>query len=163
MRRAVPRRILRRPSSRPSRFRSRRPIRRSEASSSSHRNGRKPCGVRAVRAQTTLPVRRAEVRAVHHVGDVDDDLTRRTADPVPVESIGRRVFADGTDPPAFSTAPPPVTLNVTGGDGGTPSIFLDRQQRDGRTGNSSHLILDNTAPAITIVEPTATDTRIARC
>ena len=75
-----------------------------------------------------------------------------------VASISWRVFADGTDPPAFTTAPPPVTFNVTGGDGG----YTVEMSATGNNGmvevvHSSHLILDNTAPAITIVQPTATD------
>ena len=69
-----------------------------------------------------------------------------------------RVFADGTDPPAFTTVPLPVTFNVTGGDGG----YTVEMSATGNNGmvelvDSSHLTLDNTAPAITIVEPTATD------
>ena len=54
--------------------------------------------------------------------------------------------------------PPPVTFNVTGGDGG----YTVEMSATGNNGmvevvHSSHLILDNTPPAITIVEPTATD------
>jgi len=75
-----------------------------------------------------------------------------------VASISWRVFADGTDPPAFTTAPPPVTFTVTGGDGG----YTVEMSATGNNGmvevvHSSHLILDNTPPAITIVEPTATN------
>lgn len=75
-----------------------------------------------------------------------------------VASISWRVFADGTDPPDFTTAPPPVTFNVTGGDGG----YTVEMSATGNNGmvevvHSSHLILDNTAPAITIVQPTATE------
>ena len=75
-----------------------------------------------------------------------------------VASITWRVFADGTDPPAFTTQPLPVTFNVTGGDGG----YTVEMSATGNNGmvevvHSSHLILDNTAPVITIVEPTATD------
>ena len=51
-----------------------------------------------------------------------------------------------------------MTFNVTGGDGG----YTVEMSATGNNGmvevvHSSHLILDNTAPAITIVEPTATD------
>jgi len=75
-----------------------------------------------------------------------------------VASIKWRVFADGTDPPDFTTQPPPVTFNVTGGDGG----YTVEMSATGNNGmvevvHSSHLILDNTPPVITIVEPMAAD------
>ena len=75
-----------------------------------------------------------------------------------VASIKWRVFADGTDPPDFTTQPPPVNFNVTGGDGG----YTVEMAATGNNGmvevvHSSHLILDNTAPVITIDQPTATE------
>ena len=71
-----------------------------------------------------------------------------------VASIKWRVFADATDPPAFTTQAPPVNFNVTGGDGG----YTVEMAATGNNGmvevvHSAHLILDNTAPVITIIEP----------
>jgi hypothetical protein len=75
-----------------------------------------------------------------------------------VASITWRVFADGTDPPDFTTQPPPVTFNVTGGDGGyTVEMSATGNNRMVEVVHSSHLILDNTPPVITIVEPMAAD------
>jgi hypothetical protein len=74
-----------------------------------------------------------------------------------VASIKWRVFADGSDPPDFTTGPVPVQFNVTGGDGGY-TIEMSATGNNGMVEvvHSSHVILDNTAPVITIVEPTAT-------
>lgn len=75
-----------------------------------------------------------------------------------VASISWRVFPDGTTPPAFATQSPPVVFTVSGADGG----YTVEMSATGNNGmvevvHSSHLILDNTAPVITIVEPTATE------
>ena len=75
-----------------------------------------------------------------------------------VASIKWRVYPDFTDPPEFTTQAPPVTFNVVGGDGG----YTVEMSATGNNGmveavHSSHLILDNTPPAITIVEPMATE------
>jgi len=75
-----------------------------------------------------------------------------------VASIKWRVYPDFTDPPEFTTQAPPVTFNVVGGDGG----YTVEMSATGNNGmvevvHSSHLILDNTPPVITIVEPMAAD------
>jgi len=75
-----------------------------------------------------------------------------------VASVSWRVFLDGSAPPAFTTQAAPVTFNVTGADGG----YTVEMSATGNNGmvevtHSAHLILDNTAPVITIVQPTASE------
>ncbi len=75
-----------------------------------------------------------------------------------VASISWRVFSDGTTPPAFTTQAPPVTFVVTGADGGyTVEMFATGNNGMVEVAHSSHVILDNTAPVITIVQPTAAE------
>jgi FIMAH domain len=75
-----------------------------------------------------------------------------------VASISWRVYLDGSAPPAFTTQPPPVTFHVTGADGGyTVDMFATGNNGMVEVTHSAHVILDNTAPVITIVQPTATE------
>jgi hypothetical protein len=75
-----------------------------------------------------------------------------------VASISWRVYLDGSAPPAFTTQPAPVTFNVTGADGGyAVDMFATGNNGMVEVAHSAHVILDNTAPVITIVQPTATE------
>lgn len=75
-----------------------------------------------------------------------------------VASISWRIYPDGMPPPAFTTQPPPVTFIVTGPDGGyTVDMFATGNNGMVEVSHSSHVILDNTPPVITIVQPTPTE------
>ena len=75
-----------------------------------------------------------------------------------VASIAFRVYPEGTAAPAFTTVPPPATFTVTGADGRyTVDMFATGGNGMVEVTHSSTVILDNTAPAIAIVQPTATE------
>src|SRR4030095_11021459 len=75
-----------------------------------------------------------------------------------VASISFRFYTEGTTPPAFTTQAPPVTFSLSGADGRyTVDMFATGNNGMVEVTHSSVVVLDNTAPAITIVQPTATE------
>src|SRR5262249_55174596 len=75
-----------------------------------------------------------------------------------VASISYRVYPEGTTPPAFTTQAPPVAFLLSGSDGRyTVDMFATGNNGMVEVTHSSVVVLDNTAPIITIVQPAATE------
>ena len=75
-----------------------------------------------------------------------------------VASISWRVYPEDDTPPAFTTQAPPVTFSLTGADGPyTVDMFATGNNGMVELTKTVTVILDTTAPIITIVEPTATE------
>jgi hypothetical protein len=74
-----------------------------------------------------------------------------------VASISFRFFPQGTTPPAFTTQAPPVNFSLTGADGPyTVQMFATGNDGIVEATQSTTVVLDTTAPVITIVQPMAT-------
>jgi hypothetical protein len=75
-----------------------------------------------------------------------------------VASISFRFYPQGTPPPAFTTQAPPATFSLSGADGRyTVDLFATGNNGMVEVAHSSVVVLDNTAPVISIVQPTATE------
>jgi len=75
-----------------------------------------------------------------------------------IESVSFRVYPDGTPAPEFTTQPAPATFSVTGADGRYKvDLFATGTNGMVEVTHSTTVVLDNTAPVITIVQPTATE------
>jgi hypothetical protein len=75
-----------------------------------------------------------------------------------VASIAFRFYPEGTTPPAFTTQAPPVSFSLSGSDGRyTVDMFATGNNGIVEVTHSSVVVLDNSAPVITIVQPTATE------
>lgn len=75
-----------------------------------------------------------------------------------VASISFRFYPQGTTPPAFTTQAPPVNFSLSGADGPyTVDMFATGNNGMVEVTHTTTVVLDNTAPVITIVQPTATD------
>lgn len=75
-----------------------------------------------------------------------------------IESISFRFYPDGTAAPEFTTQPPPATFSVSGPDGRyRVDLFATGKNGMVEVTHSTTVILDNTAPVIAIVQPTATE------
>ena len=73
-----------------------------------------------------------------------------------IESISFRVYPEGTPAPAFTTQPASATFTVTGADGRyAVDMFATGSNGMVEVAHATTVILDNTAPAIAIVQPTA--------
>jgi hypothetical protein len=75
-----------------------------------------------------------------------------------VASISFRFYPEGTTPPAFTTKAPPFTFSLSGADGRyTVDMFATGNNGMVEVIRSSAVVLDNTAPVITIVQPASTE------
>lgn len=76
-----------------------------------------------------------------------------------VASLSFRVFPTGTPPPPFTVVPGGSTSFHVGGPDGAYTIEFFAQSSDGvlEAQRTAHVVLDNTPPVITIVQPTATE------
>jgi hypothetical protein len=73
-----------------------------------------------------------------------------------VASISFRFYPEGTTPPDFTVQAPPATFSLSGADGRyTVDMFATGNDGMVEVTHSSVVVLDNTPPVITIVQPTA--------